>query len=124
MMEYDRHLDETAILQYAWKNRRLQLAVCSIVKKSLENPVFLADEVVFENLGPDDRNIIGIAFRIAAKLGIVRKTGSYNKSRSKASNGRIIWEYRLESKALAHAFMRANDYKKLVAETSPELPLS
>lgn len=38
---------------------------------------------------------IGIAFRLLQRKGKIAKTGAYRRSLREASNGRLVWEYRL-----------------------------
>jgi hypothetical protein len=124
-MNVDQHLDEIALRQFTWKNKKLLTSCLLIAKKASEkNDVFWPDEVTFDFLlTDDDRNVIGSAWRMVTKMGLVEKTGNWRRSTFQASAGRTIFEYRCINNALARAFVKRYDVDSYRAMCTPQLNL-
>ena len=108
----DAKLDEIALKQTVWKNEKMMSACVSIAKKAVELGTFWPDELKFETLGKDDRNLIGSAWRICIKtLGLIEKTGQFQRSKGGDANGRIIFQYRVVNLPLANSFIKRSETK-------------
>ena len=115
--QIDRHLDDVAIAQLTWKPGAITDISLKIVHSALANGTVWPDEINLSAIPDSDRNCVGSAFRILSgtRAEILQKTGSHRRSQRKESAGRIIWEYRLASRARALTFIQRND------RTQPEL---
>jgi len=125
MNPIDTKLDDVALKQFAWKNKRLLAACLVIAGKALESPVFWPDEISFDFLvSDDDRNLIGSAWRQCSKtLGIVEKTGQFKRSKGEDANGRTIFQYRTINAATAKAFLKRHNLGETVARLDPQMAL-
>lgn len=121
----DTKLDDIALNQFIWKNKKLLTSCLLIAHKALEKNFFWPDELVFDFLlTEEDRNVIGSAWRMCSKsLGIIEKTGHFRRSKAEGVNGRTIFEYQLIDQGVARAFVRRYDIKRYESLIHPQLSL-
>lgn len=94
-------------------------AMLDIVTQMLEGKQW-GDELVLTP-GPNDRNVIGTAFKLLMRAGLVEQTGAHRRSAVKEQKGRVCWCYRLPSTALARTFLKR--FNRVPTEPQMELPL-
>ncbi len=123
-MNVDQHLDDVALRQFTWKNKKLLTSCLLIAQKAAETTTFWPDDVVLDFLlTANDRNVIGSAYRMCTKMGLIEKTGKWRRSTHEASAGRTIFEYRCVNHALAQAFVRRYDVQAYRTMCTPQLDL-
>jgi len=94
-------------LQIAFKPNDLRAAIVGVVDAALSsNHEFWPDEQEFQNVPTDSRNAIGSAFRLLNSAGVIEKTGAWRNSRRAEQNGRVVWGWRLKSRALAETLLK------------------
>lgn len=107
--QIDATLDAVALKQFVWKSERLKAVACAIVKQLLtDGSEGWPDEFLYKDLAKEDCNCVGMAFRFLAKNRIITQTGRHKRSQGDKSHGRIIWQYRIDSAALANTFLQRN----------------
>lgn len=94
-------------LQIAFKPNDLRAAIVSVVGIALffDNE-FWPDDHQFQNVPPESRNAIGNAFKVLLRAKIIEKTGSWRNSQRPEQKGRIVWGWRLKSRALAETLLK------------------
>lgn len=134
----DKKLDEVAIHQMLFKSDKMKAAVLTILYKAVRDGSFWADEVVFDFLGPEDRNVIGTAFRILGEpaldesgkakgpgLSLIRRLRAENRrSKAKGRNGGVVFRYVLHSENAntARTLVRKYDLAKAKELAAPPAP--
>lgn len=95
-------------LQIAFKPNDLRAAIVGIVDAALQyhGDMFWPDEQAFSNVPPDSRNAIGNAFKVLLRANIIEKTGDWRNSQRPEQKGRIVWGWRLKSRALAETLLK------------------
>jgi hypothetical protein len=107
---FDMHLDQTTIKMLTWKPTVSTAIAVAIVQVFIQHPALnhWPDEIDLSWVSAKDKNLIGIAWRRLKNSGIISQTGSHRRSKSEDAGGRQIWQYRLESAALARTFLKRN----------------
>ncbi len=134
----DKKLDEVAIHQMLFKSEKMKAAVLTILYKAVHDGSFWADELAFDFLGKDDRNVIGIAFRLLGEpaldengnpkgpgLSLIRRLRAENRrSKAKDRNGGVVFRYVLHSENanMARTLVRKYDLAKAKDLAAPRLP--
>lgn len=99
---------ETEVLakHLCFKPSQTTNAMLDIVEQMLAGKTW-GDEFT---LSPDaaSRNTIGTAYKLLMGAGVVQQTGAHRRSAIKEQKGRVCWEYRLVSTALARTFLSRN----------------
>ena len=95
---------------WLWKTPQMQGAAVAVAKSlaGAECCVW-TDEVEFPGLGPEDRNVIGLAWRTLQRRGLIGKTGNWRPSKAKSRRGGVAWQYRVASWPLLKEFLRRNN---------------
>jgi hypothetical protein len=121
----DRILDEVALRQMVFKNRKMLACCLRIAKHSLDHLTFYPDELHFEFIvSDDDKNCIGSCWRILQKsIPMIEQTGANRRSIKDGQNGRRVFEYKLIDASLAKALLRRYDYDRTMQEVHPQLNL-
>ena len=106
----DAHLDATVILQLTWKPSVLRNVACRIVRAMLDGGQFSSglwpDQVDISDVGDDDRNTIGSAYRLLTKAAIIEPTADFRRSKAKGARGRKVFKYVLGRRSRAETFLR------------------
>lgn len=97
-------------LQIAFKPNDLRAAIVGVVDAALNaNHELWPDEQQLHNVPADSRNAIGNAFKVLQKSGIIEKTGAWRNSQKPEQKGRIVWGWRLKSRALAETLLKRHN---------------
>jgi hypothetical protein len=103
----DAHLDDVATKVLAWKNPTMrQIMATILVRVDHVGQTIWPDEVDLRFVTADDKNCIGICWRLLVKFGILSGTAQFRRSSSGASKGRKIFAYSVGSVGLARALER------------------
>lgn len=103
--------DDTISLQIAFKPNDLRAAIVGVVDAALRyhGDTFWPDDQQLHNVPTDSRNAIGNAFKVLQKAGIIEKTGAWRNSQKPEQKGRIVWGWRLKSRALAETLLKRHN---------------
>jgi hypothetical protein len=104
----EQHLDGATIKQMTWKPGVLRNLAVTIVERALTTDKLWPDEISLAGLSPDDRNTVGIAWRLLARAEVIQQTGSYRKSNADGRRSGTVFEYELKSRARAQTFLQRN----------------
>jgi hypothetical protein len=104
----DAKLGDVAIKQLLYKPSIMRNLMVTIVQSFLGNRIQWPDEIDLGEVGPQDKNCIGQAWRNLSRAGIIKQTPERRRSKNKASNGRQIYKYRLLSESAAKTFLARN----------------
>ncbi len=97
-------------LQLAFKPNDLRAAIVGVVDAALQSDRELwPDEQQLHNVPADSRNAIGNAFKVLQQSGIIEKTGAWRNSQKPEQKGRIVWGWRLKSRALAETLLERHN---------------
>lgn len=97
-------------LQIAFKPNDLRAAIVSIVMAAIiRDGEFWPDDQEFLSVPPDSRNAIGNAFKVLLRANIIEKTGAWRNSQRAEQKGRIVWGWRLKSRALAETLLKSHN---------------
>lgn len=110
MNPIDAHLDSVTVNTLVWKPGVHRDIAGSIVRVALAGRgmvPFWPDEIEL-HVAAADRNCIGLSWRFLANQGVIAKTGLFRRSQDEDANGRIVFQYRLLSVALARRFLSVN----------------
>jgi hypothetical protein len=125
-MTTDQHLDQSTLAQMTFKPgtvRRVAVAIASAAEASQGS--LWADEVPLPELGPDDKNTIGLAFRNLARWKIIERcegATDHRRSRRAGRKGGVCWRYVVVNRGLLRAFLKANGASdRITAEKQIEL---
>ena len=112
-IESEQHLSEVTINQLTWKPTSCQQIAIAIVKYFIANPFgfHFTDEIDLSFVGKDDCNCIGTAWGRLTKQGIIERGGNFRRSKTEASAGRTIFDYRLKCVNRAKTFLQRNNVK-------------
>lgn len=109
---HDQHLDRVALAQFTFKGDKLRAVGVAVAKAfSGLQPKVWADEVQLPELGPDDRNIVGTAWKNLARWGIIQRMegeGDHRRSTRPGRRGGIVFRYRLTNQKLLETFLARN----------------
>lgn len=104
-------LDKVTIDQLVWKPSPVLTVAIRVTQAAIfaEGLPIWPDDIDTSDIGDDDKNCIGIAFRLLAKQDIVeRQNNNTRKSKAGPRKGSYIAAYRLKNLALAKEFLRRN----------------
>jgi hypothetical protein len=104
----EQQLDQVALKQLTWKPSLIRNLAVTIVEKILATDKLWPDEISLAGLSPDDRNTVGIAWRLLTRAEVIQQTGSYRKSNADGRRSGTVFEYELKSRARAETFLRRN----------------
>ena len=111
--EQDKALDEASINQLTWKQKVSCIVRCRILEAALNvnSTDLCADDIKQDDLLPQDKNVVGISFRILAKQGMLAPKMSSEgqvtrKSSRKETNGRRVSVWKLGNAPLAQAYLK------------------
>lgn len=94
-------------LQIAFKPNDLRAAIVGIVMAAIiRDGEFWPDDQEFLSVPTDSRNAIGNAFKVLLRAKIIEKTGAWRNSQRPEQKGRIVWAWRLKSRALAETLLK------------------
>jgi hypothetical protein len=117
-------LDQIALKMFAFKNAQMKAAIYLILERALKHSTFWPDEISFDVIAKEDSNCIGQAFRMLShNLGLIKKTGRFRRSETKASKGRTVFEYGIENRRVAHTLLFRLNRKRVMEQSQPELGL-
>jgi hypothetical protein len=114
-------LDQITLAQFAFKNAVMRNVCSRIAAKACIGQTFYVDEIDFADIADPDKNCIGCSFKLLKKLRIVKNTGNFRKSTTKDANGRVIFEYVVDSLSMARTFLKQNGATVPARETQPNL---
>lgn len=121
MSEADAQLDKVALRQLTWKPGVVRNVAVDIVERVLHPPFTVwPDEISHASLSPDDRNTVGIAWRLLARADVIQQTGNYRKSGADGRRSGTVFEYQLKSRARAETFLKRNS-RTIQSSEQPEL---
>ncbi|MGO9585117.1 MAG: hypothetical protein ACLP2Y_02755 [Limisphaerales bacterium] len=116
----EHQLDEVTIKQLVWKPGIVRNLAVDIVAKVLTAETVWPDEFSHTDLPDTDRHVIGIAWRMLNRAGVIQQTGNYRKSKSANRNGGAVFEYEVKSRTRAHTFLQRNG-RTAIEPNQPEL---
>lgn len=121
MNEPGDQLDKIALRQLTWKPGVIRNIAVDIVEQILRPPFTIwPDKISHTSVLPDDRNTVGIAWRLLARADVIQQTGNYRKSNADGRRSGTVFEYQLKSRARAKTFLQRN--KRMIQPSDqPEL---
>ena len=116
--QVDAALSRVLERQVSFKSGKLRMVCCEIVKTALQcnggggvwpdHPHLIR---LVSELGGDDKNIVGSAWRLLGKVRVLERGAGRRRSAAGPSKGREIAEWRVVSRKLAETFIARNDGK-------------
>jgi hypothetical protein len=119
--ETEKYLAKIAALMVAFKDRPLLDYMARVVSVAVAHGEVWPDCVSKVGIREEDKNCIGIAFRLLKAAGLVRRTDSFRRSEADDAHGRTIWKYELVSRALAETFLKRHGELPPVGQMKLEL---
>jgi hypothetical protein len=120
--EVDAHLDKVTDSMLRFKSgvmRNLGRIIVTAFLADPERTIMYPDAVDLGEVRQEDRNAVGIVWRMLKNNGILEETGAWKRSVKDASHGRKIFQYRLTNQALAQRFLLANRSPAEMLTTTP-----
>lgn len=104
----EQQLDQVALKQLTWKPSVIRNIAVDIAAKVLTAETVWPDDFPHPDLPDIDRHVIGIAWRMLIRAGVIQQTGDYRKSKATNRNGGAVFAYEVRSRARAETFLRRN----------------
>ena len=101
--------------QVCFKNILMRKAAVAITKAGLESngdgfwPDHEAVARMVDSLGDQDKNVVGSAWRLLRRVGVIERLVGRRRSTAASTRGREIAQYRIANRALAVTFVSRND---------------
>jgi hypothetical protein len=116
----EQQLDDTTIKQLVWKPGTIRNLAVEIAAKVLTAETVWPDDFPHADLPDVDRHVIGIAWRMLHRAGVIQQTGNYRRSKSANRNGGAVFEWEIKSRARAQTFLQRNG-RAAIETNQPEL---